>query len=925
MNYRALSRSLLCLLLWIITSRLNAQDSVDATTLYGKYMCGYQGWFRANGDGANKGWVHWFSSTTDPSVSKVRVDQFPDLRELDADELFNTNLRYSDGSVVKLFSSHIEKTVVRHFKWMKENDIDGVWVQRFTTPHIGLTEPTNRVLMNCRKGAETYGRVFVVMYDISNNKAATLVDDIKNDWMHLVDVIKITESPRYLRHKGKPLVSIWGFGCDGRPGTPEQAAALISWFQKDAPAKYQATFMGGVNGSTGSSHWSEQPEPWASVFRSMDVISPWTVGRYSDTTSADGWKVSRIIPDMAVAAAAGKDYLPVIWPGFSWHNMKGAAENQIPRRGGTFLWRQAYNAIEAGANMLYGAMFDEVDEGTAIYKACPKRSMAPVDPYWLTLDADGYDLPSDWYLRLSGLAKKMLNRQIPLSKTMPLVPRPIQGGTRYRLQTFKLGEGQVRTEGSETVLMSPSDTSYFVGTWVVLAAEPALGWKFDGWSGDLTGTSNPDSVLMDANKSITATFSQIPAGQFEVRRTIVGSGVVVAEPPGPYYSSGTVVTLRARPAWDSTLDGWSGDVSGTDTVVTITMNGHKSVTATFRPLKTCGLNVRSALHGSIVLQPSGGSYPEGTQVLLRAQPETGWEFHEWTGDVNGTTNPQNVTLNENKEVKAVFRKIGGGVRSSGAIHDSYVQGAFSASRNFNADSALRVREGSSDLTRYRAYVQFDVSSVTGNVLGAVLKMRVRPIGLPDGKGIKAGVYAVSTDTWTETALNWSTAPVAGALLDSVTVSTVGMEYSWDVGTYVAREIAGDKKVSVMVKEYAAMDKRIDFERREDGKGPLLTIMTDTPTGVEKDEMVPTHYALHQNYPNPFNPETSIGFDLPTEGWISLKVYDVLGKEVATLVEQQMQHGMHRVQWNASAIPSGVYVCQLKAGTFASTIKVLLMK
>jgi hypothetical protein len=174
-------------------------------------------------------------------------------------------------------------------------------------------------------------------------------------------------------------------------------------------------------------------------------------------------------------------------------------------------------------------------------------------------------------------------------------------------------------------------------------------------------------------------------------------------------------------------------------------------------------------------------------------------------------------------------------------------------------------------------------------------------------------------------LNWGTAPVAGALLDSATVSSVGMEYSWDVGTYVAREIAGDKKVSVMVKEYAAMDKRIDFERREDGKGPVLTILTDTPTGIEKEEMVPTHYALHQNYPNPFNPETSIGFDLPTEGWISLKVYDVLGKEVATLVEQQMQHGIHRVQWNASAIPSGVYVCQLKAGTFASTIKVLLMK
>jgi hypothetical protein len=167
--------------------------------------------------------------------------------------------------------------------------------------------------------------------------------------------------------------------------------------------------------------------------------------------------------------------------------------------------------------------------------------------------------------------------------------------------------------------------------------------------------------------------------------------------------------------------------------------------------------------------------------------------------------------------------------------------------------------------------------------------------------------------------------VAGALLDSATVSSVGMEYSWDVGTYVAGEVAGDKKVSLMLKDYAAGDKRIDFERREDGKGPVLLILTNTPVGIEKEEMVPARYALHQNYPNPFNPETSIGFDLPKERWISLKMYDSLGREVATLLDQQMRQGTHQVRWNAGAMPSGIYVCQLKAGTFASTIKVLLMK
>jgi hypothetical protein len=103
-------------------------------------------------------------------------------------------------------------------------------------------------------------------------------------------------------------------------------------------------------------------------------------------------------------------------------------QNQIPRLGGALFWEQAYNCVSSGATMLYNAMFDEVDEGTAILKACPKKSLAPADGYWLTLDADGYNLPSDWYLRMAGCAKKMLVGKIPVSKTMPLNPNKPDSG-----------------------------------------------------------------------------------------------------------------------------------------------------------------------------------------------------------------------------------------------------------------------------------------------------------------------------------------------------------------------------------------------------------------------------------------------------------------------------------------------------------------
>ena len=97
-------------------------------------------------------------------------------------------------------------------------------------------------------------------------------------------------------------------------------------------------------------------------------------------------------------------------------------QNQIPRLGGALFWEQAYNCVSSGATMLYNAMFDEVDEGTAILKACPKKSLAPADGYWLTLDADGYNLPSDWYLRLVGEAAQRLRKKQPIPAEIPIRP-----------------------------------------------------------------------------------------------------------------------------------------------------------------------------------------------------------------------------------------------------------------------------------------------------------------------------------------------------------------------------------------------------------------------------------------------------------------------------------------------------------------------
>lgn len=393
---------------------------VDPSTMNRKLLMGYQGWFACAGDGsAQNSWVHWFGNNT-PTATNVHFDFWPDTSELDPDELFSTSLTYSNGSPAQLYSAYNQKTVVRHFKWMQDNHLDGVFFQRFLSdlPGGNLSALRNQVAVNVRVGAETYGRVFAIMYDISGYSTNTLVSKLTNDWLYLVNTQRVTNSPCYLRHNGKPVVAIWGFGFSGRPDIPQQAQQAIDWFKAAG-----CTIMGGL-----PTQWrtltgdAQTNTAWNATFRSFDVISPWSVGRYGDNNGADNFRVTQIAPDLSDCRVHGIDYMPVIFPGFSWTNLNHGPYNQIPRNGGNFYWRQAYNAVASGCTMVYGAMFDEVDEGTAMYKLAPTAAQLPAQGAFVPLNIDGYNLDSDWYLRLADQAGKMLRGEIPLRSILPISP-----------------------------------------------------------------------------------------------------------------------------------------------------------------------------------------------------------------------------------------------------------------------------------------------------------------------------------------------------------------------------------------------------------------------------------------------------------------------------------------------------------------------
>ncbi|GEM_PF-1795147 len=188
------------------------------------------------------------------------------------------------------------------------------------------------------------------------------------------------------------------------------------------------------------------------------------------------------------------------------------------------------------------------------------------------------------------------------------------GPAQYALTTNAVGLGSVE--------LNPNGGSYDFGTEVTLKAVPVTGFKFDGWSGDLTSTTNPVKITMNANKHVIATFSQV-IPQYRLNVNTLGNGSVTLNPPGGSYRAGTVVTMTAKPAPSFVFGGWKGALTGLTSPRTITMNSHQNVTATF----TGGAATGKVLHKetkfgvaskSPVVTTSENLAPANGQVYLAA-------------------------------------------------------------------------------------------------------------------------------------------------------------------------------------------------------------------------------------------------------------------------------------------------------------------
>lgn len=407
-------------LIWI--ALLLASDTPESgdRELRQKVVCGYQGWFGASGDGTGVGFDNYqFNHEFKPG--RCVIDYWPDLSEFAKDEKFATSFKFADGSTASVFSSAHPKTVDRHFRWMKQYRIDGIFLQRFghaLKPSVKTSEAydtlnhRNRVLQNVRESARRHGRIWALMYDLTSLSKGDIEKYVIPDFKTLVDEKGLLTDTRMTLHNGKPLIAIWGIGLsDGRSYSLQECQRLIDFLKHDRKYGGNAVMVGVPF------YWRQlkqdaiNDKQLHNLIKSADVVCPWSVGRLRSMKDVQG-KLDHYRADLRWTSRNQLGYLPVIYPGFSWENLAAQRsdlkQSWVPRLAGRFLWQQAAVLKQSGAESIYVAMFDEMNEGTCIFK-CSDRT--PVgESKFRTYGSEG--VPNDHYLWLTGQIGRLVRGQI---------------------------------------------------------------------------------------------------------------------------------------------------------------------------------------------------------------------------------------------------------------------------------------------------------------------------------------------------------------------------------------------------------------------------------------------------------------------------------------------------------------------------------
>ncbi|MBF8295611.1 MAG: Calx-beta domain protein [Bacteroidetes bacterium] len=421
-----------------------------------------------------------------------------------------------------------------------------------------------------------------------------------------------------------------------------------------------------------------------------------------------------------------------------------------------------------------------------------------------------------------------------------------------------------------------------------------------------------------------------------VSRAGNGGGTVTSAPLGIYcgavcsatFDDGTIVTLTATPDANSIFTGWSGAATGTGTA-TLSMDAAKSVTATFTK-RTYTLDVTHAgTGGGVVTSTPAGIYcgstcsatfDGGTVVTLTATPDANSIFAGWSGAATGA-GIATLSMDGDKSVTATFTK-----KTELQLLQSLLQ-------DLNT-----LRDATSD--KDDAKTLDDVIKSIGTALSSAYWFDGAHLQAKQGEK----VYDETKNAVNKlrNLLKGKKSLIADATLQGFIDRIIQIDRTL-VTTAIDEAVqqgGNPRDISKAKDELAAGDGDIGTAKYESGLEHFRNAWKNAVAALPKsnsvaaasaleeiateDESLPTVYRLANAFPNPFNPSTTIQFDLPDAAMVKISVFDMTGREMAVLVDREMNSGRYSLQFDAKGLASGMYLYRIQAGSFRETRKLILL-
>jgi len=215
--------------------------------------------------------------------------------------------------------------------------------------------------------------------------------------------------------------------------------------------------------------------------------------------------------------------------------------------------------------------------------------------------------------------------------------------------------------------VSPSSGTYDEGSEVTLIGNPTQYYKFNGWGGDVSGSSDHITVTMDSDKNIVASFVKLT---YTLQTQVDASGGGTIDPGSGTYEAGTHVTIIATPASGYRFNHWGGSASGTSSSIDVFMDTNRNLTAYFTRVYT--LTISCSPNGSCTISPTSGVYDAGTIVNLVATAIFPYAFDHWNGTDSDNVNPTTITMDSDKSPVAYFTELTPGAQQqkTGTIYNN---------------------------------------------------------------------------------------------------------------------------------------------------------------------------------------------------------------------------------------------------------------